>query len=110
MGYRRQGSGCNRQSLKGGQSINVSIMPSRETIQRQSFVERFRANRVRSARLFRLVQDAMYERPLTRRMPFIFYLGHLPAFAHLTLAQRALGLPPIDAKLETLFRRWYRPR
>ena len=42
--------------------------------------------------------------------PFCFYEGHLPAFSVITLLQRGLGDPPIDAELETLFRARHRPR
>jgi iron(II)-dependent oxidoreductase len=68
----------------------------------------FRKNRSQSDGLFSLVKAAIYERPLPRRNPFIFYLGHLPVFSYVTLA-RAFELPPIDAHFEQLFIRGIDP-
>ncbi len=53
--------------------------------------------------------DAWLERPIPLRHPFVFYEGHLPAFAVNTLVKRALGRPGVDAGLETLFERGIDP-
>ena len=67
-------------------------------------------NRERSARLFALIDpSAYYERPIPLRHPFAFYEGHLPAFSFLTLNERALGEPALDARLEKLFERGIDP-
>lgn len=75
---------------------------------RTQLLRRFRANRARSAKLFSIVAGALYDRPLHRRLPFIFYVGHLPAFNILTL-EAAYGLTPLDTELEALFRRGIDP-
>ncbi len=47
--------------------------------------------------------------PIALRQPFIFYLGHLPAFAW-NHVRRLLGAPPFDARLDELFARGIDPR
>ncbi|HKU81354.1 MAG TPA: SUMF1/EgtB/PvdO family nonheme iron enzyme, partial [Candidatus Tumulicola sp.] len=70
----------------------------------------YRRNRLRSAQLFALVaESAYYSRPIALRHPFIFYEGHLPAFSYLTLNERALEEPALDASLEKLFERGIDP-
>lgn len=70
----------------------------------------YRRNRRRSAELFALVaESAFYSRPIARRHPFVFYEGHLPAFSFLTLNERALAEPPLDAGFERLFERGIDP-
>jgi len=70
---------------------------------------RYAENRRISASIFDLVRAAMTERPLPLRLPFQFYLGHLPVFSYVTLARRALGLPAIDEHFERLFCRGIDP-
>ena len=53
--------------------------------------------------------EAFYDRPIPLRHPFAFYEGHIPAFSFLTLSDRGLGEPPIDAALEKLFERGIDP-
>ncbi len=70
----------------------------------------YRANRVRTARLFALIDPADDLRtPIPLRHPFIFYAGHIPAFSFLTLVRDALGRPSIDRRLEDLFNRGIDP-
>ncbi|HET8947830.1 MAG TPA: DinB family protein, partial [Candidatus Polarisedimenticolia bacterium] len=85
--------------------------PSRESIDRERLVERYRRNRERSARLFDLLkdEDAHYVQPIPLRHPFVFYEGHVPAFSLNTLVKRGLGGPGIDDALETLFARGIDP-
>ena len=79
-------------------------------LDRAALVERYRRNRERTADLFALVhRDAMHERPIPLRHPFVFYEGHIPAFSLLTLNVRALGEPSIDPVLEKLFERGIDP-
>jgi gamma-glutamyl hercynylcysteine S-oxide synthase len=86
-------------------SIEQQAPPTREQI-----LERYRRNRVRSARLFALLSDeAYYSQPITLRHPIVFYEGHLPGFSFNTLVKRALGRPGIDDRLETLFARGIDP-
>ncbi len=56
-----------------------------------------------------LPAEALLERPIALRHPFIFYLGHLPAFAWNQLGRGALGLGPMDAGLDVLFERGIDP-
>jgi iron(II)-dependent oxidoreductase len=79
-------------------------------LDRERLVERFCRNRERSAQLFSLIDENAYEeRPIPLRHPFIFYLGHLPAFNFLVLNERALREAPLDPDLESLFERGIDP-
>ena len=73
--------------------------------------ERYRANRRRTAALFALIAPEAYEAaPIPLRHPFVFYDGHIPGFAYITLVRDALGRGSIDADLERLFNRGIDPR
>ena len=64
----------------------------------------------RSDAVFALLRaEAWTERPIPLRQPFIFYLGHLPAFAWRHLGQRLRGLPPLNPAFEALFERGIDP-
>lgn len=63
-----------------------------------------------SDRLFALLPPgALLERPIPLRHPFVFYLGHLPAFAWNQVARGALGLPPLHPPFDELFERGIDP-
>ena len=72
---------------------------------------RYRRNRERSRALFdRLVDDdAYYSQPIPLRHPFVFYDGHVPAFAFNSLVRKALGGGSIDPAFEALFARGIDP-
>lgn len=73
-------------------------------------LERLRAAWGRSDRLLGLLaEDAWVEQPIALRQPFLFYLGHLPAFAWNHLGRRALGLCPFRADFDALFERGIDP-
>lgn len=74
-------------------------------------VSRFRRGRAFTRLLFdRLIPgDAWLDRPIALRNPFVFYEGHLSAFAVNTLVKGALSRPGIDARLELLFERGIDP-
>ena len=64
----------------------------------------------RSDLLFaRLEEQALRHRPIRLRQPFVFYLGHLPAFAWNHLGRSALGKRAFDAELDELFARGIDP-
>lgn len=64
----------------------------------------------RSDRLFDLLQEsAMLAQPIPLRQPFLFYLGHLPAFAWNSLGRRMLGEPALHDSFERLFERGIDP-
>jgi ergothioneine biosynthesis protein EgtB len=73
-------------------------------------LERLRAVWRRSDRLLGLLaEDAWLEQPIALRQPFLFYLGHLPAFAWNHLGRRALGRAPFRPDFDELFERGIDP-
>ena len=79
-------------------------------ITRDVLLDWFRATRARTRELFeRLPAEAYYERPIPLRNPFVFYEGHLPAFAVNTLVKLTHERRGIDERLETLFARGIDP-
>lgn len=91
-------------------------MPARRTESRvflpsrSALVQRYLRNRQRTSALFSLLtDDTYYDQPIALRHPIVFYDGHLPGFSFNTLVRKALGLPSIDARLETLFARGIDP-
>lgn len=72
---------------------------------------RWRAARAATWRFFdeTLMPGAYEARPIALRHPFVFYEGHLAAFAVIKLLREALGRPAIDAGLEVLFERGIDP-
>jgi ergothioneine biosynthesis protein EgtB len=64
----------------------------------------------RSDEIFALIApDALYERPITLRQPFIFYVGHLPAFAWNQILRGLLGREGPEPELDELFARGIDP-
>ena len=58
----------------------------------------------RTDRIFGFVEEeALLARPIPLRQPFLFYVGHLPAFAWNHLGRGALGLPSFAPELDALF-------
>jgi gamma-glutamyl hercynylcysteine S-oxide synthase len=78
---------------------------------RQPLLARWHAGRLHTKKLFEdvLTPDAYTERPISLRHPFVFYHGHIPAFAVNTLLRKALGRPAIDPVFERLFERGIDP-
>jgi ergothioneine biosynthesis protein EgtB len=71
---------------------------------------RFRALWERTDRLLALVgPEAMLERPIALRHPFIFYVGHLPAFAWNHVGRGVLGRPSFDPRFDEVFDRGIDP-
>jgi gamma-glutamyl hercynylcysteine S-oxide synthase len=80
-------------------------------VNRQALAARYRAGRARTADLFATIAPEAYEeRPIPLRHPFVFYAGHIPAFAYITLVRDALRRPSLDPDLEKLFNRGIDPR
>jgi formylglycine-generating enzyme required for sulfatase activity len=80
-------------------------------IDRAALAARFQANRRRTAGLYATLAPEAYEdAPIPLRHPFVFYAGHIPAFAYITLVRDALHRPSVDADLERLFNRGIDPR
>jgi ergothioneine biosynthesis protein EgtB len=64
----------------------------------------------RSDRVFSLLSpEAMYMRPIALRQPFIFYLGHLPAFGWNQVCRGLLGRQGPEPELDDLFARGIDP-
>ena len=64
----------------------------------------------RSDALFRiLAPDAVAAQPIALRQPFIFYIGHLPAFAWNQIGRGVLGRPSFDPAFDELFARGIDP-
>jgi len=64
----------------------------------------------RSDRLFALLaESAILAQPIPLRQPFLFYLGHFPAFAWNTLGRRVLGQAALNGSFEQLFERGIDP-
>jgi ergothioneine biosynthesis protein EgtB len=64
----------------------------------------------RSDAVFALLRpEALSARPIPLRQPFIFYVGHLPAFAWEQLGQRLRALPALEPGLQSLFSRGIDP-
>ncbi|HEY0614068.1 MAG TPA: hypothetical protein VGC96_05480, partial [Candidatus Elarobacter sp.] len=75
-------------------------------VDREALASRYRANRRRTAGLFGLIAPEAYEEtPIPLRHPFVFYDGHIPAFAFITLVRDALARPALNPELERLFNR-----
>jgi ergothioneine biosynthesis protein EgtB len=73
-------------------------------------LERLRQAWRRSDGLFGLLSDeAWLEQPIALRQPFLFYLGHLPAFAWNHVGRGLLGLPAFRPDLDCLFERGIDP-
>jgi ergothioneine biosynthesis protein EgtB len=74
------------------------------------FEHRFRTLWERTDRLLGLVlPDGALERPIALRHPFIFYAGHLPAFAWNHVCRGLLGRPSFNARFDEIFDRGIDP-
>ena len=72
--------------------------------------DRLEAAWERSDRIFALLDPAAwYERPIALRQPFIFYVGHLPAFAWNQVARGVLGRDGFRPEFDALFARGIDP-
>jgi ergothioneine biosynthesis protein EgtB len=71
---------------------------------------RFEAAWERSDIVFATLRSGAYlERPIALRQPFIFYLGHLPAFAWNQVWRGILGRPAFNPAFDKLFERGIDP-
>jgi ergothioneine biosynthesis protein EgtB len=75
-----------------------------------SLEDRLEAAWRRSDQIFGLLEEAAwYERPIALRQPFIFYVGHLPAFAWNQVVRGALGREGFRPEFDQLFARGIDP-
>ncbi len=71
---------------------------------------RLKAAWQRSDRLFGVLADtAWHQQPIALRQPFLFYLGHLPAFAWRHIGAGLLGRQAFHPEFDTLFERGIDP-
>lgn len=78
--------------------------------QAELFSQRLQVAWQRSDQILGLIPQPCYlDRPIGLRHPFLFYLGHLPAFAWNQVACSALGLPHFSKLLDLLFERGIDP-
>jgi ergothioneine biosynthesis protein EgtB len=76
----------------------------------ETVTERLRATWDRTDRIFGLLRpEAVLARPIALRHPFIFYVGHLPAFAWIHVGAGVLGRPSFDPVFDELFSRGIDP-
>jgi formylglycine-generating enzyme required for sulfatase activity len=76
----------------------------------QRFLSLFEAAWARSDTIFDLLpKDRLLERPIGLRHPFLFYLGHLPAFTWNQIGRGFLGEGFCDAIFDGLFERGIDP-
>jgi ergothioneine biosynthesis protein EgtB len=82
----------------------------RYNIERANLEARFLAAWARSDELFRLVrQGEMLAKPIVWRHPFIFYVGHLPAFTWNQICRGILDWKSINSDFDDLFCRGIDP-
>ena len=72
--------------------------------------ERLAAVWARTDRIFEiLAPEAIFAQPIALRHPFIFYVGHLPAFAWNHICDGVLGRPSLNPAYDELFSRGIDP-
>ncbi len=85
--------------------LDVGLVTSRDSI-----VARYRKMWSRTDQVFGLLKEGSFlERPITLRHPFIFYLGHVAAFAWNQMVSFLPSTPQFDAELAQLFERGIDP-
>ncbi|WP_170319867.1 SUMF1/EgtB/PvdO family nonheme iron enzyme [Polyangium spumosum] len=82
------------------------------TLSRESYwADKLDTTYQRTDLLFGLLpREALLERPIGLRHPFLFYLGHLPAFAWNQIGRGVLGAGHLDEALDVLFERGIDPK
>ena len=74
------------------------------------FEHHFKTLWERTDRLLALIApSAVLDRPIALRHPFIFYVGHLPAFAWNQVCRGLLGRPSFNARFDEMFDRGIDP-
>jgi ergothioneine biosynthesis protein EgtB len=76
----------------------------KESVARESLLQRISEARRRSDALFEIVQpEALYDRPIPERHRIVFYIGHLEAFDWNLLHEQVLGLSSFHSEFDRLF-------
>lgn len=88
----------------------MTLAPSPPAFDREALLDRLEAAWQHSDLIFDLLDPvALLHRPIALRQPFIFYVGHLPAFAWNQVMGGLLGKPSAHAALDQLFARGIDP-
>src|ERR1044071_8993719 len=86
------------------------VARGRHSSPRSALHQKFAAAWARSDALFRLIKDEhLLTRPIVWRHPFIFYVGHLPAFAWNQICGGVLNWKSRNAYFDDLFCRGIDP-
>ena len=82
----------------------------RDTREIFDLADRFQAAWTRTDQLFDTIRhQAMLSKPIVFRHPFIFYVGHLPAFAWNQICAGVLHRPSINPRFDDIFSRGIDP-
>jgi ergothioneine biosynthesis protein EgtB len=88
----------------------MTIAPAAPAQGMSALQDRLEAAWKRSECIFDLLApEALYERPIALRQPFIFYVGHLPAFGWNQVARGLLGRAGFQPAFDDLFARGIDP-
>jgi ergothioneine biosynthesis protein EgtB len=88
----------------------MTIAPATPALDAAALRDRLEAAWSRSDRIFDLLApEALYQRPIALRQPFIFYVGHLPAFGWNQVARGLLGRAGFQPAFDDLFARGIDP-
>jgi ergothioneine biosynthesis protein EgtB len=76
----------------------------------EELINRLDAAWARSDALFGMLRpEALFAQPIALRQPFVFYLGHLPAFAWNQVGRGVFGREAFEPELDVLFARGIDP-
>jgi ergothioneine biosynthesis protein EgtB len=88
----------------------MTLAPARPTFDRGALLDGLEAAWARSDRIFSLLSpEALLVRPIALRQPFIFYVGHLPAFGWNQVCRGLLGRRGPQPAFDDLFARGIDP-
>src|SRR6266404_7935217 len=101
---------CNLDATRGpGDSEATTTGPGRSDMV-ETIADRLTDAWARTDRIFELLApDSWLAQPIALRHPFIFYLGHLPAFAWNHVGGELLGRPAFNPAFDELFSRGIDP-
>ena len=88
----------------------MTLAPTRPTFDGAALLRRLEEVWRRSDRVFALLApEALYQRPIALRQPFLFYIGHLPAFAWNQVCRGLLRRAGFRPEFDDLFARGIDP-
>src|SRR5512132_2878362 len=87
----------------------TSLLARKNRGQVEMLRQKFAAAWQRTDKLFSIVAPAMMAQPIVWRHPFIFYVGHLPAFSWNQVCGGILNWPSLNPYFDDLFCRGIDP-